>query len=241
MPDALFPCSMCHALKPLIAFNKDKKNKDRDGHSHQCKACINARSKRYYARKKATRRVQIAAWKIANPEKVLAYDRKFKSLHKDEIHARRAAKQAITNAKERAKYRLNPAPTILRTTKYHREHPDLHNRWSNAWHRKHPELARARCLRRAAKKKALAINDLSAAQIVELIAAKNSRCDYCGRKTKRLEVEHITPVTKGGNHTLWNVTVACRSCNAKKGTKAPLNPVQPLLLTIAPARKKKAS
>lgn len=37
---------------------------------------------------------------------------------------------------------------------------------------------------------------------------------------------------------LHNIVPACQSCNSKKGRKAPLCPVQPLLLTLAPEETK---
>jgi 5-methylcytosine-specific restriction endonuclease McrA len=55
-------------------------------------------------------------------------------------------------------------------------------------------------------------------------------CVYCGRKMQRLTQDHITPLSRGGNHTKSNIVPACRSCNSKKGTGEPLVPVQPMLL-----------
>ena len=47
---------------------------------------------------------------------------------------------------------------------------------------------------------------------------------------QRLEMDHITPLSKGGDHTASNIVPCCRSCNAKKGTGPVLKPVQPMLL-----------
>jgi 5-methylcytosine-specific restriction endonuclease McrA len=54
-------------------------------------------------------------------------------------------------------------------------------------------------------------------------------CSYCGCKTpKELrgkfvdnapELDHIVPLSKGGNHVIENVTLSCRKCNLKKGNK----------------------
>jgi 5-methylcytosine-specific restriction endonuclease McrA len=63
-------------------------------------------------------------------------------------------------------------------------------------------------------------------------------CAYCGTRAKgHLTQDHLTPLSAGGSHTVSNVIPACRSCNSRKGTGAPLQPVQPLLLTVAPARR----
>jgi len=43
-------------------------------------------------------------------------------------------------------------------------------------------------------------------------------CKPCGA-TKKLTLDHIIPVARGGEDTLGNMQVLCRSCNSKKGTK----------------------
>ena len=44
----------------------------------------------------------------------------------------------------------------------------------------------------------------------------NYRCAYCG-KLCNLTVDHITPLNKGGEHSIENVVPACMECNCKKG------------------------
>ena len=46
-------------------------------------------------------------------------------------------------------------------------------------------------------------------------------CVYCGGQDS-LEVEHLIPLSRGGDHTKENLAVACRSCNASKNSKTPL-------------------
>ena len=43
------------------------------------------------------------------------------------------------------------------------------------------------------------------------------KCAYCGKTTVPLEVEHIVPKSRGGTDRVSNLTIACRSCNVKKG------------------------
>ena len=42
-------------------------------------------------------------------------------------------------------------------------------------------------------------------------------CAYCNKKDVPLEVEHITPKSKGGTNRISNLCIACRDCNQKKG------------------------
>lgn len=44
-------------------------------------------------------------------------------------------------------------------------------------------------------------------------------CAYCGAKDTPLQVEHIHPKAKGGSDRISNLTLACGSCNTKKGTQ----------------------
>lgn len=42
-------------------------------------------------------------------------------------------------------------------------------------------------------------------------------CQYCGKKTLDLTIDHVTPRHMGGNHLWNNVVAACSSCNHRKG------------------------
>lgn len=44
-------------------------------------------------------------------------------------------------------------------------------------------------------------------------------CAYCGETGIPLEIEHITPRSRGGSDRVSNLTLACHACNQKKGNK----------------------
>jgi 5-methylcytosine-specific restriction endonuclease McrA len=44
------------------------------------------------------------------------------------------------------------------------------------------------------------------------------KCAYCQASNVPLEVEHMTPTSRHGSDAVWNLTLACRSCNLRKGT-----------------------
>lgn len=48
-------------------------------------------------------------------------------------------------------------------------------------------------------------------------------CQYCGKKTKQLTLDHIVPRSRNGAHVWENVVSACIPCNH---TKAGLTPVE---------------
>ena len=54
----------------------------------------------------------------------------------------------------------------------------------------------------------------------EYLLEKWSRqCAYCGAKDVPLQIEHIHSRAKGGSNSITNLTLSCKRCNIKKGTK----------------------
>lgn len=45
------------------------------------------------------------------------------------------------------------------------------------------------------------------------------KCAYCAKEGVPLEVEHIRPRSSGGSNRVSNLTIACRTCNEKKGSQ----------------------
>lgn len=54
-----------------------------------------------------------------------------------------------------------------------------------------------------------------------LLARDEYRCQYCGRKTRDLTIDHVIPRQRGGPHTWENLVMCCRSCNNRKGNRTP--------------------
>lgn len=51
----------------------------------------------------------------------------------------------------------------------------------------------------------------------EIFRRDNFTCQYCGKHTTDLTVDHVLPRHLGGKHTWLNVVAACSSCNHRKG------------------------
>jgi len=52
-----------------------------------------------------------------------------------------------------------------------------------------------------------------------LLEKFNYQCKYCGKEDTPLEVEHITPKSRGGSNRVDNLTISCHKCNQKKGSQ----------------------
>src|SRR5512140_3316650 len=51
----------------------------------------------------------------------------------------------------------------------------------------------------------------------EVFRRDNYTCQYCGKHTINLTIDHVIPRHMGGRHIWTNVVAACSSCNHHKG------------------------
>jgi 5-methylcytosine-specific restriction endonuclease McrA len=54
------------------------------------------------------------------------------------------------------------------------------------------------------------------------------KCQYCGRSDLTLTVDHVIPISRGGEDTWENLVCACVTCNNKKGDRTPEEALMPL-------------
>jgi 5-methylcytosine-specific restriction endonuclease McrA/endogenous inhibitor of DNA gyrase (YacG/DUF329 family) len=66
----------------------------------------------------------------------------------------------------------------------------------------------------------------STKQILALASEQNQCCYYCGESFFKngtleyyFEIEHKTPLSRGGSDSIENIALACNSCNTRKHTK----------------------
>ena len=53
-------------------------------------------------------------------------------------------------------------------------------------------------------------------------------CQYCGRESAGLTVDHVVPRSRGGTSHWDNIVAACAPCNRKKGNRLPNEAAMPL-------------
>ncbi len=53
----------------------------------------------------------------------------------------------------------------------------------------------------------------------EIFLRDRYACQYCGRETHDLTLDHIVPRHRGGAHSWDNLVAACKACNHRKGGK----------------------
>lgn len=56
---------------------------------------------------------------------------------------------------------------------------------------------------------------------VEVFIRDEYTCQYCGKQTRELTLDHVIPRQQGGEHIWENVVSACKGCNRRKGGRTP--------------------
>ena len=152
-------------------------------------------------------------WQDEHPAAKLAHDAKYRESHREELRAKNQA-NTLKRREDIPGYREAELARLHR------------------WNEEHPEERRAITERRRARLVEAPINDFTRQDWRALCKASGYRCAYCHEKFafKDLTMDHITPLSKGGSHTLSNIIPACQPCNSRKNNKGVPTPVQPFLL-----------
>ena len=56
---------------------------------------------------------------------------------------------------------------------------------------------------------------------LEIFHRDHYTCQYCGKETRQLTLDHVVPRYRGGQHIWENVVSACVNCNRRKAGKSP--------------------
>jgi 5-methylcytosine-specific restriction endonuclease McrA len=67
-----------------------------------------------------------------------------------------------------------------------------------------------------------------------ILRRDSHRCQYCGRGDLPLTVDHVIPISRGGEDTWENLVCACVSCNNRKSDRTPDEARMPL--RVSPMR-----
>lgn len=54
-----------------------------------------------------------------------------------------------------------------------------------------------------------------------IFARDNHCCQYCGAQNVALTVDHVLPISRGGQNSWENLATSCVSCNNRKGDRTP--------------------
>ena len=192
-------CKECRELKPISGFRE---------HSNTCRLC---RSKR------------ATEWENNNPERSKENKARWYRNNREGLLAKSAEK-----------YKANPEIMLARVKKWSLEHREQKDATCSRWHKEHPRSGieagkrwrknnpdAARAIKRNRRMRIMGVSGSgwSAKEENKLIEDYGHRCAYCGKKIEKLTMDHVVPISRGGNHSIDNIVPACGSCNSSKHDK----------------------
>ncbi len=54
-----------------------------------------------------------------------------------------------------------------------------------------------------------------------ILLRDDETCQYCGKRSRDLTLDHIVPRSRGGQSTWENLVACCKACNGRKGNRLP--------------------
>ena len=70
----------------------------------------------------------------------------------------------------------------------------------------------------------------------EVFTRDKFTCQYCGKQTRELTLDHVTPRHRGGKHSWENLVSACKACNHRKAGRTPAEARMSLIRQPQPPR-----
>jgi len=208
-------CSKCETVKNLNEFHKSKTQKD--GLQYQCKECINQHSSQYRKENREKIRKYKKQYYQKNLEDIRQCHREYRYAHPEYIQEM-----------HRQYYQKNTEKLRGLQRQYRQENlgklSDRQKLYLKTESGKASKLKA--CQKRRAQKLGANIEDFKAQEIFN---RDHYICQACGIKTrpdyknrnhsKYPNLDHIIPLSVGGEHSKRNTQCLCRQCNIKKGNR----------------------
>lgn len=211
-------CSKCQVEKPLADFRKGKGYAD--GYRGQCRECLN-QAKRDYMQRPEARALRLETERAYNarPERIeqrRAYDRAYDQRPEVKAKVRAYMQRPDVNerVRERERQRWANDPKLR---EYKRTY--LRKRYRENTDHKRKQIAysmRAIHARRARKQNQG--GSYTAQEWRDLCTKYGHVCLCCGER-KSLTIDHVLPISLGGDNTINNIQPLCLACNLRKHAK----------------------
>lgn len=118
---------------------------------------------------------------------------------------------------KRETYEKNRQRYIDRAIKWNKENKEKRKITKDRWRAKNKPLTNFLAKQYIYRKKG-AGGYPTFKQVTELYDKFLGLCSYCGLN-KATSIDHVIPISRGGNNNIENLTPACGSCNSSKGAK----------------------
>jgi 5-methylcytosine-specific restriction endonuclease McrA len=150
-------------------------------------------------------------WRQNNREKALSTERKWREANPDKIK-----KYNKTN------YESHPETFKRQRENHYKKYgsDETHREQSRRWRSNNPDKVKMQRYKRWAAEHNPLVSTLTKEQWDSQLKFFNNKCAYCGNEMTKVTLDHIIPLSKGGEHSVVNVVPCCPTCNFRKGTKS---------------------
>lgn len=126
-----------------------------------------------------------------------------------------------TSLLRKAHYSRNKEHEALTAKRYRAENKEFVSDISKNYRRNHLDQSRTWCrMRHARKRNYQGVVEKVDTQLIRTM--QQGLCVYCGADlVEGYHIDHIVPLSKGGQHVQDNIQLLCPSCNLSKGPKHP--------------------
>lgn len=165
-----------------------------------CAKCLSDYALKWHHDNRENAITRMAEWRSKNHDRVVEYSRSYKAENRERFLAGCAAWKAANPERVRASQRA----------------------WVLAnWEKKRIENQNYRALKKLGE-------GLSVGLVQRLVRLQKGRCACCAEKVvpEKFHVDHIMPLSKGGEHNDKNIQLLCGRCNLQKHAKHPIDFMQ---------------
>jgi 5-methylcytosine-specific restriction endonuclease McrA len=140
----------------------------------------------------------------------------YKDPERQRAYAREWLKRNPQKARDAVRRWNKSHPEQRRAAKrlYYARHREQHKAVMAAYHKAHPEVLRAKSNAYRARARA-AEGQFTSAEWRALVESYGGKCAYRG-EAGPVQVDHRTPLTRGGRNSIDNILPACQKCNTEK-------------------------
>ena len=210
-------CTRCNQSLSIDLFHKMTSAKT--GYASACKLCIKQSSKDYRQTNSDKLKIINANYYQKNKLVILEKQRLYIASTQEarklyRVTWRERNRIAIRNYANNYS-KNNPEKLLTYRSNKSLEQKEKDKIAKRRWAKNNQKLVNEKTLRYRAKKSNNGVYKIAISKILKLY---QSPCFYCGTKSQ-IELDHVIPIARGGQHSIGNLVAACRACNGSKGSK----------------------
>ena len=216
-------CNRAYAQKNTAKIRDYKKRR----HAESPEAA-RERARRYYAENTEKVKAYQREYNRANAEKVRARQSRYNRANRERFREQKRAyaSQPHRVAWRRAYTAANAEANRRRARVWRDVNPERDRASSRNWYRRNKARAKLNAYRRRARL-AQAEGSFDTSDIVRLWHRQRGECFYCSERLgqrpsdRAFEIDHMTPLSRGGSNWPRNLALTCQHCNRSKHARTP--------------------